>query len=163
MGNSAGGVHLSTFLLDPSFQSQRLALTPGSQNIAWKGAICLGIPAHFDTALPNRLGTLNAYYGSPEDTKGKEPCGMLKTAVKGQRKEAGVPQPLLLVGEWDPEDESAGPMRNFAALWEKGWGTGVELRTVAGHNHISPPLALMSGEGEQWGEEVAAWIKGLSS
>jgi hypothetical protein len=31
--------------------------------------------------------------------------------------------------------------------------------SLKGHNHISIEVNLSSGEGEEWGEEVAAWIK----
>jgi hypothetical protein len=36
--------------------------------------------------------------------------------------------------------------------------TAVEIK---GHNHISPPLALMTGSQaeEEWGASTAAWIK----
>jgi hypothetical protein len=35
------------------------------------------------------------------------------------------------------------------------------VRVLKGHNHVSPPAALMSrdAEGEKWGEDVAEWIK----
>ena len=81
------------------------------------------------------------------------------------REETGVPKLLLLLGEFDPEDEIGQSMRDFAELGEKTWGSGVEFRTIKGHNHVSPPPALMSGDvdGEKWGEEVAAWIKGLNN
>jgi len=54
--------------------------------------------------------------------------------------------------EYDPVDEIGEPMEDFAALWKKTWGEGMDFEKVAGHNHISPPLALMSGDakGEKW-------------
>ena len=81
------------------------------------------------------------------------------------REETGVPKLLFLLGEFDPVDEIEQPMSDFATLLEKTWGTGVEFKTIKGHNHISPAAALMSGdhEGDQWAEGVAEWIKSLSS
>ena len=52
-------------------------------------------------------------------------------------------------------------MEDFVALWKKTWREGLEFAFMEGHNHISPPLALMSGDakGERWGEDVAKWIQ----
>ena len=38
-------------------------------------------------------------------------------------------------------------------------GQEVERIVFAGHNHISVNLALATGEGDTWGDEVVAWIK----
>jgi hypothetical protein len=45
----------------------------------------------------------------------------------------------------------------FASEWEQKGGK-VSKAVAAGHNHISITLALSSGEGEQWAEEVSALI-----
>jgi hypothetical protein len=49
----------------------------------------------------------------------------------------------------------------FIDLWKEGFAgaNGVEFMWIRGHNHISPPLALMSGDevGEEWGEDVVGW------
>jgi hypothetical protein len=64
----------------------------------------------------------------------------------------------------DHRDEIAQPVRDFADLRTEIWGSGVELKTMKGHNHISAVLALMSGDaaGEKWGEDVAEWIRALN-
>jgi hypothetical protein len=56
-------------------------------------------------------------------------------------------------------------MRDFAGLGENTWDSGVEFKIMNGQNHISPPAALLSGdvEGENWGEDVADWIKRLNN
>lgn len=35
----------------------------------------------------------------------------------------------------------------------------VEEYNCKGHNHVSTPLSLSTGEGEEWGYEVVRWIK----
>jgi len=188
LGNSAGGVHLSTFLLHPKYLTQRQSLLSPSSPLQWKGAINLGIPAHFDHADLGRLGMLSAYFGSKDEIKERCACGLLSAASKiGSREESFVPETLVsfhflrtkiwvwlereeygtnamqaLVSEWDPA-EIAQTMQDFTAFWEKTWSGGIEFRTVVGHNHISPPLVLMSGEGEEWGEDVVFWIKKRST
>jgi len=68
-----------------------------------------------------------------------------------------------MVGEFDPVDEIVDGMKDFVSLWEKKFGDReIQLLNIEGHNHISPPLALMAGDvqGEKWGEVVAGWILG---
>lgn len=38
-------------------------------------------------------------------------------------------------------------------------GVAVQEHIMVGHNHISPEVCLSSGEGEEWGEEVAKFVK----
>lgn len=65
----------------------------------------------------------------------------------------------VIVGKWDPEDDIAQPMKDFVELWKTNWGDDrFKFKTIDGHNHISS-LMLMSGEGEQWGEDVVKWIR----
>ena len=167
LGNSAGGVHFSSFLLGPQFLEQRMSLAASKNGIKFAGGIELGVPFHFKSAQAGRKEVLETYYGDAKGLEEKSPHGLLEAVRKTgkSREETGVPKVLLLLGEFDPEDEIGQPMRDFADLGEKTWGTGVELKTIKGHNHVSPPIALMSGdvEGEKWGEEVAEWIKGLKN
>jgi acetyl esterase/lipase len=167
MGNSAGGVHISTFMLEPRFLEQRNSLVSGKRGTIWKGAIELGVPFHFNSAQASRSDMLKNYYGSEQDVKERSPYGLFEAVVKTGKssEETGVPKVLILVGEFDPVDEISKPTEDFIALREKTWGKGVDFRTLAGHNHISPPVALMSGDkkAEEWGEDVAKWIKGSSS
>jgi len=82
--------------------------------------------------------------------------------VKGKkRQDIGIPKCLALLGEFDPEDEIGEPMNNFVSLWKSTFGEGIDFEKIEGHNHISPPMALMSGDkkGEKWGEDVVSWIK----
>lgn len=167
MGNSAGGIHLTNFLLGPQFLEQRKSLAKGEKGIQLVGAVELGVPFHFKSATAARAGTLETYYGSAKGIEEGCPYGLLESAGKTglSREESGVPKLLLLLGEFDPEEEIVVSMRDFKELGEKTWGSGaVDFRTVKGHNHISPPAALMSDDlkGEKWGEDVAVWIKELN-
>jgi hypothetical protein len=165
MGNSAGGVHISTWMFEPSFLGQRKKYVAGEGSIVLKGAIELGAPFHFGDASPDRSPMLMEYYGSAEGYKAHCPYGLMQTAVKSgaSREETAVPKVLALVSEWDPVPDIVKPMDDFVELWKKSWGgADIEYQTLAGHNHISPPWALNAGEaaGEKWGEDVSKWIKG---
>jgi len=49
MGNSAGGVHLSTYLLAAEFSASRdEILSAASKGALLKGAVLLSVPFHFD-------------------------------------------------------------------------------------------------------------------
>ncbi|KAH8646048.1 Alpha/Beta hydrolase protein [Tricladium varicosporioides] len=162
-GNSAGGVHISTFLFEGQFLEQRKRYMAGEGKIHLNGAIELAVPLHFGKATDERTPMLTNYYGSPEGAEGKCAFGLLQKLVgEGKsREEAAVPKCLCLVGEMDPEDEITEPMREFVKLWESSWGAEtVEFEVLQGHNHISPPWALNAGEkeGEKWGEDVVKWI-----
>jgi acetyl esterase/lipase len=165
LGNSAGGVHATTFLLEPTFLEQRKKYTSGETSITLKGIIDCSVPFHFKTALPGR-GDVNAtYYGDEKQVNERCVYGLLEAIAKEgkSRQEVAVPKALVLLGEYDPEDEIGASVKDFVALWKKTWGEeDITFLDMPGHNHISPPLALMSGDakGEKWGEDVVKWIKG---
>jgi len=165
MGNSAGGVHTSTFLLDPIFLEQRKSYQSGEKSIMLKGAIEIAVPFHFENAAAGRSEMLEKYYGDAADIKAHSAYGLLEAISKSgkSREEVAVPKVLALLGEFDSTDEIGEPMLDFLALWKKTWGDdGITFDTMEGHNHISPPLSIMSGDvkGEKWGEDVVEWIKG---
>jgi hypothetical protein len=163
MGNSAGGLHLGTWLLDFQFQNERKALVEGKDGLRLKGVVELAVPFDFEKASPAMGGVLSSYYGSPENVTRKSPYGHLAAMGRSKvsREEAGVPKMFVLLGEHEPEDDIAGPTKRFLELWKQTWGEGLEFRELKGHNHISPPWALMAGEkeGEEWAEGVVSWIK----
>jgi hypothetical protein len=169
MGNSAGGVHLSTFLLSAEFEGarKRYAGTGGGSRVGVKGAVLFAVPFHFRNAGPERGDVLRAYYGSgPGDVEAKCPYGLLQ-ALEGKGLKAadlGISPVLVLEGELDPENEILEPGRDFVRLWEGVFGgpEGMEEWGLKGHNHISPQVALMSGDkdGEKWGEEMVRWMRG---
>lgn len=166
MGNSAGGLHLGTFLLDQRFLDVRKGLLGGEAALVWKGAVEVGVPFHFGAAGKERNGMLRNYYGDEEEVREKAPLGLLNVLGKEgkSREEAHVPRVLVLESEFDPE-EITKPTKDFVELWKKAWNDRIELWTMEGHNHISPTGALMTGdkEGEKWGEDVVRWMNNLSS
>jgi hypothetical protein len=142
MGNSAGGVHLATYLLAPDFAESRRRLLSSSIRAAddssvetrskahqarLKGVIFLSVPFHFDRALPERKPTLAAYYGDDgdddddDDVPSKAPLGLLRASRKSDGSiikplQQDVPV-LVLKGSLDPEDEILGPIADFVDEW----------------------------------------------
>lgn len=166
LGNSAGGVHISTFLFEPGFFEQRKNYLAGEGSINLKGVIDIAVPFHFAQATPDRDIILNTYYGSKQGYEDHCAYGLLKTLVESgkSREAAAVPKHLVMIGQWDPVEEIVKPGNDFIELWKKYWGD-LQVQTILGHNHISPPWALNAGEpaGEKWGEDVLEWIKGANS
>lgn len=166
-GNSAGGVHISTFLFDPTFLEQRRSYLSGKTPITLKGAIEQAVPLHFKNAHEERFETLKLYYGSMDQISPRCAYGLFEAIVKSgkSREEVGVPKVLVLLGEYDPQDEIGEPTEDLVALWKKAWGGGIDYIKMEGHNHISPPFALLSKDvkGEKWGEDVIKWIEGSSN
>ncbi|KAL3470506.1 Alpha/Beta hydrolase protein [Aspergillus californicus] len=167
MGNSAGGVHLTTFLLLPEFFQQRERLLSGVPSIVWKGNILLSVPFHFSSMTSGMWDMLPTYYGSASDIEKNCPLGLLR-AIKRTRKsreETCIPNTITLAGEYDPVDDILEPGRTFVALCNEVWETGMELTLLDGHNHVSPFLALSSGDtaGENWAGRVITWMHAQSS
>ena len=166
MGNSAGGVHVSTFLLRPQYLEQRKSLAARENGIKVVGTVLCSVPAHFKFAEARRNTVLETYYGNVASMEKHCPFGLLEAVGKTGKtgKEIGVTELLFLLGEYDPEDEIGRPFRDFADLAKKICGPRVDLKLLKGHNHISPPPTLMTGdmEGEQWGVDLADRIKLLN-
>ncbi|CAG8960653.1 hypothetical protein HYFRA_00013531 [Hymenoscyphus fraxineus] len=164
MGNSAGGVHTLTFLLEDQFREQRRGYVQGTGKLVLKGAIQLSAPTHFGRAEDqDRFDMLKVYFGDLEKSKEHSALSILQGFKdRGVKKEdVGLPKILGVVGDLDAEEEIVSTMREFQELWKETWGEGIEEKIILGHNHISPTWALMAGEkeGEKWGEDIAKWIK----
>lgn len=164
MGNSAGGLHIATYLLEPRWKEERLKVIGENGLGRLRGAILLSIPAHLDDAQESRHEMMKAYWGSLENCTKLVPFGLLKAAVDGKEspRELGIPDVLTITSELDPVDEIIKPSEEFVELWKKNWETGLEYRVIEKHNHISPPLALGTGdeEGQKWGVDVVRWMNG---
>lgn len=74
-----------------------------------------------------------------------------------QVKQLLPPRIFIILGENDTPSITAWSETFGKALREKG--VKFQEHIMKGHNHISSNLALNSGEGEEWGEEIAKWIK----
>jgi hypothetical protein len=144
MGNSAGAVHVMTFLFEPTI------LKSVSVDIA--GAILLSPPGHQRGAPENRKPVNAAYYGSDSEVENNAPIRLLRNGV------SKVPM-LSLVGEFD-EGGIIASWGDYKAEYEKMGGKIDEI-WMKGHNHISPILGLNSTEkeGSRWGEDAVQWMK----
>lgn len=176
VGNSAGGVHVATYLFAQQFESERKQLFDGSSTYRLCGAVLMSVSLDFKDARLERAATLERYW--PANLSGESssqsqekfcPNGLLRSLnqriVNGElarRGDSGIPDLLVLLGEFDPEDEILEPGMRFCDLWGdvSGGETAMEIKWIKGHNHISPPLALMGGDSiaERWGEEVMEWM-----
>lgn len=165
MGNSAGGVHLSTFLLDPSFMETRTKVFNGN-GMRMRGAIMLSVPFSFDNSHESRTEVLTTYFGN---IKANAPLGLLKSAREQGSidfVQAGV-RVLLLNGELDPDDEILQTRDDFIEQWmhdrSKESRGALAVDWMPGHNHISPVCALSTGidREEAWGHQVGAFCDNI--
>lgn len=162
MGNSAGSVHLSTFLLHAEFATIRNQVTAKVNDcpLRLRAAILCSMPAHFQHSNPARAQVLKAYFG--DSVEQNCPLGQLEACKKEGHIADIIPgvRVLLLTSSLNPEDEILGPVRDFSSCWLSD-GTEsaamLESQVMDGHNHISPTSSLGtydSGE-EAWGFQVA--------
>ncbi len=165
MGNSAGGVHLATYLLAPDFATSRRQILPITSNTArLKGIIFLSVPFHFEQAHAGRLETLRAYFGGGDSVRTRCPLGLLETSKQdgsfGKLNQVPV---MVLNGTLDPEDEILVPRDDFVRTWREGYveaSRNLAVQMMQGHNHISPVLAVGTAVAaeEVWARQVIDFI-----
>ncbi|KAI9714002.1 MAG: hypothetical protein M1820_000732 [Bogoriella megaspora] len=163
MGNSAGGVHVATFLFEERFHTARVRYgLGGDAKVGVKGVVLLAVPFHYGKAEAMRKDILDLYYGEGEAER-KSVCALLE-AFRGKSnppEELGIPELLVMWSEYDPQGEIVAPGEDFVKQWNEIFGTGLTVEKIDGHNHISPPLGLSTGDtrAEKWGEHAAGWVK----
>lgn len=95
LGNSAGAIHISTFLLDGQFSDQRKQYVEGSKgylrgglesvgigkSLTLKGAIMLGLPSDFAGVSKERKEHSKVYYGSEDKAATLSPLGLLSVSI----------------------------------------------------------------------------------
>jgi acetyl esterase/lipase len=159
LGHSSGGVHILTLLLEPAILAGRPELRTHI-----KGAIIASALFHFNSeGMDNRLRDhVNAYYVSPEAAAVQSPLALLRGASDAMIK--ALPALALITCARDPEwlkldlsDSYEELSRRIAESRE----AGLKRIVAEGHNHISLPLALGTGQGEAWAEDVMAWMEAL--
>jgi hypothetical protein len=70
---------------------------------------------------------------------------------------AKLPRILMVEGEFEPEWLiNAGKV--FSKVVKERTEEDLRVVIAKGHNHISMNWALSTGEGEEWAEEVLAWL-----
>lgn len=158
MGNSAGAVHVSTWLFCKQFSAKRETFVSGEHGVKLTGVVFLGCPFRLDFN-GGMKDMLQVYFGGEKETKDSEPTALMERATQSK---SGVgkawPQLLVTVSELDPEDISEAG-KEFAKSWHEKGGMGTFMEFM-GHNHLSPPLSLGTGveREEAWGFEVGRWM-----
>ncbi|KAI2468452.1 alpha/beta-hydrolase [Annulohypoxylon bovei var. microspora] len=161
LGNSAGGIHVSTYLLAPDFKESREAVLAEERKgagVLLRGAILLGVPFHWgeeDNAI------LRAYLGEGKIYENSS-LGILESEKK-KGSEPTLPgvKISLLVSELDPQ-----LLLDSAQQFKKEWASAdITYGVLDGHNHISPQLGLSTGieKEEAWGVEVAKFLKSCAT
>ncbi|KAI1496416.1 Alpha/Beta hydrolase protein [Biscogniauxia marginata] len=157
LGNSAGGAHVATYLLEPQFAKPRetvLAEERKGGGVLLRGTLLLGTPLHWGKE-DNEV--LRAYFGEGKIYE-NSPLGLLQRS----KKEASGPnlpgvKIVTILSELDPEfiGQSA---NEFKEAWP---GSDIEVIVIKGHNHISPQLGLGTGieREEAWGVQVVEFCK----
>ncbi|TFK94517.1 alpha/beta hydrolase domain-containing protein [Polyporus arcularius HHB13444] len=153
MGHSAGANHIMSLYLSPS-----ILPLDSPVRAATRGLIPQGGAFKFEFGGPPVLppGLLEGYYGSQEAALANMPWTLLENAP--ETLVAGLPEVFVLASENEPEDIKSG-VDQFVKKLETRRGRVVKYEIMKGHNHISPHWALLSGEGEDWAEAVAEWVK----
>lgn len=168
MGNSAGGIHLSTYAFAPDFATSRSKVTgrDPEADISLRGIVLLSVPFNYRKAHASHSDALNTYFG---DLEGNSPQGLMKAALL-QDPDNVLPNVriLVLTGSLDPEEEILGPNREFLEEWsqlDEESREAVTVEVMEGHNHISPPLSLGTGieREEAWGLQVGEFLEALRS
>lgn len=156
MGNSAGGVHVFTWLLEQRFQQTVQRLSKGEGALKLKALVPLGSPFRWppENEQYQLREALEQYYGDSTKVKTKSPTSVLEREVSDQDGQILWPPVLLIVSELDPDyiRESG---QEFLQLWKKAGGKGSHW-VLDGHNHLSPVLVLSTHRNdlEKWGYDL---------
>lgn len=151
LGHSAGGIHVAGLLLSPSLYAQAVPV---------RGVVLLGvpyeIPASNKTAADLRQAA-ELYYGDAKKAAASQPLGMLRRAEKDYV--AALPPLRNMIAEREPRYISSAA-KIFGQLYASKGGR-VQTSVLDGHNHLSPIFALCSGQMEEWGMDVAEWVRSI--
>ncbi|KAI0327447.1 alpha/beta hydrolase domain-containing protein [Cubamyces sp. BRFM 1775] len=151
MGHSAGANIIATLFLYPTVLPLASPIRAATRGLIPQGGAYI-----FDFSRQiTPPGLLETLYGSQERTLEFMPISLLKRADTELLK--SFPDIFALVSELDPPVIKEGCDEFAKTLEERG--CRVRNEVMKGHNHISPHWALCSGEGEEWGVQVAEWIK----
>ncbi|CDO73880.1 hypothetical protein BN946_scf185016.g37 [Trametes cinnabarina] len=152
MGHSAGAAIISSLYLLPSVLPLDSPIRAATRGLILQGG---GFKFDFDS-LPIDPRVLLHLYGSKERTLELEPVALV--ARVDDEVVRSLPDIFGLVSEFDIEQIKEGGDEFFKRL-EKRLGKSVRYDVMKRHNHISPHWALLSGDGEEWGFDVAEWVK----
>lgn len=169
MGNSAGGIHMSTWLYSPVFTESVTSVTSEDAPLRLRGVVQLSVPFHFRAAMAERSDVLNTYYG--DEIEEHCPLGLLEAIEKSEKKAhpaLGI-NTLVLNGTLDPEDEILEPKRDFVKTYQRILPSDqaklLTIEMMEGQNHISPPLSLATNKPkeEAWGYQLRDWMQSIKA
>lgn len=153
MGHSAGGNIVSTLFLEPNILPLDSPVRAATRGLVPQGG-ALKFPVANDPMPASDI--LEQYYGSTAAGFEQMPTALLARA-SDELVEA-LPDVFVLASEREPPMIQAA-CDAFVADLSARRGKAVRYEVMKGHNHISPHCALMCGEGEEWAETVAEWVK----
>ncbi|KAK7032683.1 esterase lipase thioesterase family protein [Favolaschia claudopus] len=156
LGHSSGAMHILTFFLEPSIHTAKI-------HPHIKGAIIASALFNVDSEdMDERLRQhVNAYYVSQEAAAMQSPLALLRQAPN-----TALPDISLIICAHDPGWLKLDLLKSYGILRRrlvKLHGKEPKIIRAEGHNHISLPLALGTGQGEDWAEEAIAWMGALGA
>jgi len=151
-GHSAGGTLLLSMFLSES--PRFVELDEVKQHI--KGIAPRGAGYSVDLIPPVLASVCHTFYGGEEKSAVLLPLAQLKAA---SQETLNVLPTILMMHSENEHSYVTVPENEFIALFEEKTGKKLEVNVGKGHNHMSAHWALNSGEGEQWGEDLAKWVK----
>lgn len=152
IGHSAGGIHLVTMMLLPYLFNLEISR-------ALKGVVIMGTPFEVSNGKFPFRSSAQTYYGSPSFVGSRQPISLLRDAKTEHLQTFPKGMWSMVAGSEPKRIKSA--HTNFARVYRERGGM-VDEWVMEGHDHMSPVLALGSGVGEEWGEEVIKWIFSFS-
>ncbi|KDR72970.1 hypothetical protein GALMADRAFT_125849 [Galerina marginata CBS 339.88] len=157
MGHSAGAAHIATLLFHPN-----VLLDNDELRSKIKAAV-LESPPYDLSAMTMDWGETAAihtkYWGTLEGAKANDPLHLYRrlpnTVIEA------LPKILMVEAEREP-DWLANAGTAFHEEIRTRTGENIKRIIAKGHNHVSLNWALSSGEGEDWGEQVAEWLSEIT-
>jgi len=147
-GHSAGAsIMTSMFLHEP-------ALVNADVRKRVKGIVSLGGPYIFEGPKEKMSDATLQYYGDAYEQLC--PYGLLKSASVETL--TSLPPLYVMRSEKEPPG-LVDAHKRFLELLSVKSVKDVKVDIAQGHNHISPGLALSTGEGEEWGNNLVSWVK----
>ncbi|GLB42756.1 putative carboxylesterase family protein [Lyophyllum shimeji] len=152
MGHSAGAVYAFSAFVIPETAGSAI-LRPSIAGLI----LCAG-PYHLDALDPADPlhDVAKQLCGGEQGVQEKSPMGLLRDASDAVV--AQFPRTVLVIAEREPDWLLAADDA-FAKALEARTGKKPARIVAQGHNHISPNVALGTGQGEAWAEEVVTWIR----
>lgn len=166
VGNSAGGVHVSTYLFCNQFKEMRTDVL-GEGSTILRGIVMLSVPFSYEGVEDEtNRDVLNKFFG---DVERNCPLALMKGAIRSQQGGLDLFKSktrfMVLNAEMDPEEECLRPRDRFVKNWLSLGGAAsknaLTIDTIVGQNHISPFLALgteIESE-EAWGYQVGKFCE----